>query len=132
MTTTETFWYTTDTGRTWNKQTGPTPPNGIGLEVLHFHPTKSDYLVWTGAKDCTHFNGNCHIEAYYTTDNGRNWKLIDTYVRNCNWARDKELLADPNQIICESYKIKQGNQLFFKMDNPFSSMWLGLPSSQST
>ncbi|KAK7677437.1 vacuolar protein sorting/targeting protein PEP1 [Cerrena zonata] len=118
ITTTETFWYTTDTGRTWNKLTAPTGPNGMGLEVLHFHPMRSDYLIWTGAKDCAHFNERCHIEAYFTTDNGRSWKLIDTYVRNCNWARDSELLADPNQIICESYKIKEGNQLFFKMDNP--------------
>ena len=79
---------------------------------------KSDYLIWSGQKDCAQFNPNCHIEAYYTTDNGRKWEIVETYVRNCNWARDKELLADPNQIICESYKNKEGNQMFFGMDNP--------------
>ncbi|CAL1713879.1 unnamed protein product [Somion occarium] len=118
ITNTETFFYTTDTGKTWNKLKGPTAPNPLGLDVLHFHPMKSDYLIWSGGQDCAHFGENCHVEAYYTTNNGRNWKLVDTYVRNCNWARDAELLADPNQIICESYKNKQGNQLFFKMENP--------------
>ena len=44
--------------------------------------------------------------------------MIDTYVRNCAWARDAELRIDPNQIICESYKIKEGSQRYFTIDNP--------------
>ena len=28
------------------------------------------------------------------------------------------MLVDPNQIICESYKTKQGNQRFFGLENP--------------
>ncbi|KAI0071571.1 Oligoxyloglucan reducing end-specific cellobiohydrolase [Panus rudis PR-1116 ss-1] len=118
LTPSERYWYTTDTGKTWIKMDGPLPPNGFGLQVLHFHPTKTDYLLWTGSKDCSHFNDNCHAEAFYSTDNGRHWHLIDRYVRNCAWARDAELKADPNQILCESYKEKEGNQLFFQMNNP--------------
>ncbi|KAH8091728.1 Oligoxyloglucan reducing end-specific cellobiohydrolase [Cristinia sonorae] len=112
------FWYTTDTGKTWNPLTGPTPPNSLGLQVLRFHPMKSDYLIWSGSQDCGGFGENCHVEAYYTLDNGRKWDLIDKYVRNCGWARDSQLFADPNQIICESYRNKQGSQKFFGLENP--------------
>ncbi|TCD61550.1 vacuolar protein sorting/targeting protein PEP1 [Steccherinum ochraceum] len=118
ITETNLFWYTTDTGRSWNHLPGPTPPNPLGLQVLRFHPQKSDYLIWSGAKDCEGFGENCHVEAYYSLDNGRNWNLIERYVKNCAWARDSQLFADPNQILCESYRDKRGNQRFFGMENP--------------
>lgn len=85
---------------------------------MHFHPLKSDYLIWSGSKNCESFTDPCHVEAFYTLDNGRSWERIDEYMRNCAWARDSELLIDPNQILCESYKIKEGNQRYFGMDNP--------------
>jgi hypothetical protein len=44
--------------------------------------------------------------------------LLETYVRNCAWARDATLFTDPTEIICESYKDKTGNQRFFQVDNP--------------
>lgn len=44
--------------------------------------------------------------------------MIEKYVRNCAWARDAELRVDPTQILCESYKIKEGSQLFFDLNNP--------------
>ncbi|KAL4245130.1 Vacuolar protein sorting/targeting protein 10 [Abortiporus biennis] len=112
------YWYTTDTGKTWNRLEAPATPNTFGLAVLQFHPSKSDYLIWSGSVDCQNFGRNCHAEAYYTTNNGRTWNFVEKYVRNCAWARDAELLADPNQILCESYKDKQGDQTFFGMKNP--------------
>ena len=113
------YYYTTDTGKSWNHLEAPLPPNQLGLVILHFHPGYSDWLIWTGSIGCEMpFSGNCRSEAHVTRDNGREWDLIDTYVRNCAWARDKELRVDPNQIICESYKVKQGSQGYFGMDNP--------------
>lgn len=94
------------------------PPNVFGLDILHFHPIQSDYLIWTGSRDCTGFAEQCHVETFYTRDNGRNWYDIDKYVRNCQWARDAELRIDPNQILCESYKVKEGSQKYFGLDNP--------------
>ncbi|KAI0630633.1 Oligoxyloglucan reducing end-specific cellobiohydrolase [Trametes polyzona] len=111
-------YYTTDTGKTWLPMTTRTVPNSFGLPVLHFHPTNTEYLIWTGQEGCEGFGENCHMEAHYSLKNGRDWTLIDKYVRNCAWARDAELLVDPNQILCESYKNKQGNQRSFGMDNP--------------
>jgi hypothetical protein len=44
--------------------------------------------------------------------------LVETYVRNCAWARDSELRIDATQILCESYKNKEGSQRSFQSDNP--------------
>ncbi|THH18916.1 hypothetical protein EW146_g2149 [Bondarzewia mesenterica] len=113
-----TVYFTTDTGQTWNTITAPTPPNNFGLQVLHFHPQKSDYLIWTGNRDCHMMGDSCHVDAAYSRDNGRKWYPIESYVRNCAWARDAELLVDPTQIICESYLDKKGSQRFFQTNNP--------------
>jgi hypothetical protein len=40
---------------------------------------------------------------------------VEKYVRNCAWARDKGLLVDPSQILCESFRDKTGSQRFFQL-----------------
>jgi hypothetical protein len=40
---------------------------------------------------------------------------VEKYVRNCAWARDKGLLVDPSQILCESYRDKTGSQRYFQL-----------------
>ncbi|KAI0057638.1 Oligoxyloglucan reducing end-specific cellobiohydrolase [Artomyces pyxidatus] len=119
------FYYTTDTGRSWNALPVPTVPNTFGAQVLHFHPENSDYLIWTGNEGCTGFAENCHAEAHFSRDNGRRWNLVEKYVRNCAWARDSGLLVDPSQIICESYKDKAGSQRFFNTGNNPLQLWGG-------
>jgi len=115
ITNTNKFYYTTDTGRTWIHQNAPTPPNTFGALVLHFHPENSDWIIWTGDEGCSDGGANCHAEAHFSRDNGRKWTRVESYVRNCAWARDKGLLVDPSQILCESYRDKTGSQRFFQM-----------------
>ena len=117
ITDTEQFYYTTDTGRTWNAGSAPTPPNTFGANVLHFHPT-SDLLIWTGNRDCNGRAENCRAEAQYSRDNGRSWVYVESYVRNCAFAKDKQLDADPTEIVCESYRDKKGSQRHLGGDNP--------------
>ncbi|KIK03719.1 hypothetical protein K443DRAFT_676547 [Laccaria amethystina LaAM-08-1] len=117
ITDTDTFFYTTDTGRTWIPAKAPTPPNTFGAQVIHFHPN-TDNLIWTGNRGCSAQARSCHAEAQYSRDNGRKWSLVDSYVRNCAWAKDAELNTDPNEIICESYRDKKGNQHSFQSENP--------------
>jgi hypothetical protein len=62
-------------------------------------------------------NSKCRAEAKYTRDHGRNWYDIDGYVKNCAWARDSLLEADPTEIICESYHEKSGAQRDFGVLN---------------
>ncbi|KAJ7695034.1 vacuolar protein sorting/targeting protein 10 [Mycena rosella] len=120
ITDTEKFYTTTDSGRSWNPMNAPTPPNSFRAQVLRFHPD-SDKLIWTGNKDCDQpLSMNCHAEAQYSRDNGRQWTFVENYVVNCAWAKDAKLDADPTEILCESYRDKIGSQRFFQGDNPLS------------
>lgn len=110
------MFYTKDTGKTWNSFSAPSRPNTFGAQILHFHPN-SDYLIWTGDADCDNNGPNCHAEAQYSTNNGGTWTLIEKYVRNCAWARDKQLKIDQTEVICESYRDKKGNQHYFPPTN---------------
>ena len=116
ITDSEKFHYTTDTGRNWHLATAPTPPNSFRAQVLHFHPN-SDFLIWTGNRDCGNGSPNCRAEAQFSRDNGRRWTFIESYVRNCAFAKDTSINADPNEIICESYREKSGNQRLFTSSN---------------
>ncbi len=111
-------YYTTDQGATWNWFSAPLPANGLGIGILDFHPDKSDWLIWTGSRDCTFSTGkDCHAEAWYSDTNGAKWEKIDSYVRTCSWGRDKKLMMDPRTIFCESYQDKRGNQRDFTAAN---------------
>jgi hypothetical protein len=86
-------------------------PNNLGIQILDFHPTKPDWLIFTGSEGCdSTVSQNCKAVAYYSTDHGRRWKKIEEYVRTCAWARDARLKIDEREIICESYKNKKGSQ----------------------
>ena len=106
------LYYTTDTGKSWNSVSTPMEPNNLGIPILDVHPTKADWLIYTGSTDCVStLSTNCHAVAYYSTNHGRSWKEIERYVKTCSWARDKRLKVDEREIICESYKNKKGSQL---------------------
>jgi hypothetical protein len=116
--------YTFDSGRTWDYFSAPNDANGLGIPILDFHPERSDWLIWTGSKDCTDAtSSSCHTSAYYTLDQGRTWTLLDDYVRICSWARDAAFHVDTSAIICESYATKEGNQKAFGADNPLQLIW---------
>lgn len=104
-------YYTTDSGKSWNYINTPADPNPFGIAMLDFHPTRGDWMIYTGSSDCKDtLSTKCRAVAYYTTDNGRRWNKIDEYVRQCSWARDERLKVDEKEIICESYRDKKGSQ----------------------
>ncbi|QRV73806.1 vacuolar protein sorting-associated protein [Ceratobasidium sp. AG-Ba] len=113
------MYYTTETARHWLPMNLPTTPNGLGINLLSFHPSQSDWLIFTGWRDCEGSDvSNCHSEAFYTLDNGRKWESLETYVRTCTWARTKDLRIDERLVLCESYRDKKGNQKSFGGENP--------------
>lgn len=104
-------YYTTDVGKNWLTFTPPTDPNGLGIPILDFHPTQSDWLIWTGQLDCGSITSTtCRSQSHYTTDNGRNWRAIESYVKTCSWARNSRLKIDERMILCESLTDKSGSQ----------------------
>jgi hypothetical protein len=105
-------YFTTDTGRSWLTMELPMTPNTLGIAMLDFHPTRADWLIFTGSVDCdSSVSATCRAVAHYSTDHGRRWKQVETYVRTCAWARDARLKIDEREIICESYRNKRGSQL---------------------
>ncbi|EJD34181.1 Oligoxyloglucan reducing end-specific cellobiohydrolase [Auricularia subglabra TFB-10046 SS5] len=103
--------HTTDTGRSWNNVSAPTDPNIFRVPVLAFHPKNEDWIIWTGAKG--HPGRDCHAVAHYSLDHGRSWHEVESYVRTCSLARDKDLKIDQQLILCESYRDKRGDQSTF-------------------
>ncbi|CAI2174094.1 5724_t:CDS:10 [Funneliformis geosporum] len=112
-------YYTDDFGETIKSLVVPAEPNGyLAPIILDFHPSKSEYLIYTVGKNCeTFYSENCHTEAFYTRNNGETWDLLDTYVVTCSWARDKNFKVSPDLIFCDSYRDKKGSQLSF-INNP--------------
>ncbi|KAL1407369.1 vacuolar protein sorting/targeting protein PEP1 [Vanrija albida] len=105
------IYFTKDTGRSWNWMRAPADANPLQISLLDFHPTKSDWLIFTGSFDCEETNSqNCRAVAYYSTDHGSRWNKMEEYVRNCQWARGEKLKINERLIICESYKNKKGTQ----------------------
>ncbi|CAH7670748.1 hypothetical protein PPACK8108_LOCUS5483 [Phakopsora pachyrhizi] len=114
----QTIYYTTDKGSSWNNLKTPMSPNLLGLPLLDFHPTRSDWLIWSGSEGClSREKANCKAVAFYTKDNGRYWSKIDDYVRVCSWGRDKKFKVEERAIYCESYLHKRGSQMGMT-DNP--------------
>ncbi|GAA99449.1 hypothetical protein E5Q_06148 [Mixia osmundae IAM 14324] len=107
--------YTTNRGEQWATFEAPMEANGLGIPVLDFHPTRAEWLLWTGSKDCTSsVSTTCQAVAFMSKDNGRNWKQIEHYIRTCSWARDKKFKIDETMIFCESYRTKSGSQRAFE------------------
>lgn len=111
ITESRTVHYTTDKGKSWNTFTAPLDPNNLGIPLLDFHPIRSDWLIWTGTKDCADADSStCRAVSYYTKNNGRSWDQLEEYVRVCTWGRDRKLKIDEKIIFCESYRDKKGSQ----------------------
>ncbi|POW02780.1 hypothetical protein PSTT_11522, partial [Puccinia striiformis] len=114
----QTIYYSTDKGSSWNHLRTPLEANLLGIPLIDFHPTRPDWLIWTGSEGCVEAKGeHCKAVAYYSKDNGRYWNKIDDYVRICSWARDKKFKADERLIFCQAYQHKRGSQKSMS-DNP--------------
>ncbi|KAJ3158678.1 vacuolar protein sorting/targeting protein PEP1 [Geranomyces michiganensis] len=88
----------------------PGPYNGLGLDILDFHPDKPDWYVFLGgARDCATKDAKCHTEAFWTKDNGKTWSSVETWANKCIWARDvnfKNPAIAEDAIFCTSFRYK--------------------------
>ncbi len=68
-----------------------------------------DWIIFTGETQCG-LGDSCHTEAYWTKDGGKQWTLLATYVRDCEWGRDAYFTQSQRSLIfCSQYKEKSGN-----------------------
>ncbi|KAL8916326.1 MAG: hypothetical protein Q9208_008593 [Pyrenodesmia sp. 3 TL-2023] len=131
VTTSNKHWYTINRGDTFGEfKTEAEPTRDRDLAALAFHADYKDYLIWTGAVDCDKSSGNCHNNAYYSTDRGAHWDVLRRYVRKCEFIK-KEGRGDQQKLVyCEQFKDeKLGGPLQLKSsDNWFADETLHFES----
>lgn len=68
---------------------------------MSFHPTKKDWIIWTGVTS-SKGGDDGHAVASISTDRGDSWKTLARYVRKCEFIYDERNL-----------KQKEGEKLIF-------------------
>ncbi|KAF8579723.1 Oligoxyloglucan reducing end-specific cellobiohydrolase [Ramaria rubella] len=117
---------TVNAGKMWNPIQVNYPANTLGVDVMSFHPQQSDWIIWVGSTpDCANLQSECRTEAEYTTNNGKSWDRIESYVKGCAWGRDTDLKIDSQLVICESYRDKKGSQYLFTQSSNPVELWVG-------
>lgn len=115
------LWFTNDAGKTFQELIVPLEPNILKAPILKFHRDHPDWLIFVGSiKGCHALSDqDCHTEAYYSTNGGKIWKSLATYVESCAWGRDA-LFEHPIETVlfCQTYRDKRGNQRGSLPNNP--------------
>jgi photosystem II stability/assembly factor-like uncharacterized protein len=98
-------YYTIDRGYTFKPFKTPLPPTQqTYLPPLAFHPQYKDWLIWTGAADCSSTSGDCHDDAYFSKNRGESWELLLRYVRRCEFEASENRPDSENLIFCEQHE----------------------------
>ncbi|RDL38307.1 Oligoxyloglucan reducing end-specific cellobiohydrolase [Venustampulla echinocandica] len=127
LTPTNKVYYSTERGENIRSFKAPQPPNIEGYPVMNFHWKHKDWIIWTGAKDCSSKEG-CHSVASISKDRGDEWKTLQRYVRRCEFIKEDKRLyltppseigketKDPEKLIYCEVREKEKNT---KVDNPW-------------
>ncbi|KAJ3028520.1 UNVERIFIED_CONTAM: vacuolar protein sorting/targeting protein PEP1 [Siphonaria sp. JEL0065] len=92
----------------------PAKFNQLNVQILDFHPTEPDYLVFVGSPGKCPTPSGCFTQVYLTLDSGKNWlnsgKPIETWATKCVWAWDSSFVGDgklgKDAVFCSSFKDK--------------------------
>ncbi|KAI9819558.1 MAG: vacuolar protein sorting/targeting protein PEP1 [Pycnora praestabilis] len=97
--------YSTNRGDSIREFKAPEQPNRDSLQILGFHPDHKDWLIWTGAKDCSLFDSeDCHSVAHISTNRGDDWNTLLRYVRKCKFVTQNGRVGSEKLIYCEQYQ----------------------------
>src|SRR4051812_17493703 len=102
------MWYTTDRGETFSRTELESEPNKLNIKLLDFHPKKQDWLLFMASTHCP--GSGCNSITYFSSDNGKSWKEIETWADKCMFGKDVEFSGSEDDVVfCSSYKNKQSN-----------------------
>ncbi|KAI6854545.1 Oligoxyloglucan reducing end-specific cellobiohydrolase [Hortaea werneckii] len=97
VTPSKTVFYSQNRGDKWHSFDAPEKPNQDHLQILQFHPTQKDWLIWTGhAKDQT--------IAHVSTKGGDDWETLLRSVRKCQFVYREDRPESDQLIFCEQYE----------------------------
>lgn len=97
---------TVDRGQKFEEFEAPKggPTHSERLQVLSFHKN-SNWLIWTGAEDCSGGSvSKCHNVAHFSDNRGRNWKAMLGFVRKCEFIKEQGRGKSEKLVYCEQYE----------------------------
>jgi len=108
LTATSKFYRSTDRGLhdSIHPYEAPQMPNPHRLQILQFHPTESDWLIWIGGEHCEKDGPECHTVASVSQKNGldKSWESLLPYVKKCAFVwREAGRHTDKKEVFCEQY-----------------------------
>jgi hypothetical protein len=97
-------YYSENRGVNFHHFEAPEAPNQDRVQILTFHPTQKDWLIWTGGKDCSGFGTDCHAVAHVSKKNGEDWSSLLRFVRKCQFVAREDRSGSDSMIFCEQYQ----------------------------
>jgi hypothetical protein len=109
LTATKKVYYSTDRGLrdSIHSFDAPQMPNTHQYQILQFHPTQSDWIIWVGGEHCEKSNDReCHTVASVSQRNGmaKSWESLMPYVKKCAFVwREAGRHVEEKEVFCEQY-----------------------------
>lgn len=104
----KTVHYTVNRGKSFGEFQAKAPPTRDKVQIMGFHEDKKDWLLWTGAVDCSSSKSDeCHSVTFYSEDRGDNWNTLARYVRKCEFIKKEGRKGGDKLeklIYCEKFK----------------------------
>ena len=94
-------YYSIDRGTVFDKFEAPVDPNQDQIQILSFHPKEKNWLIWTGARDCT--SVGCKTIAHVSTHRGDKWEPMLRSVRKCQFVYREGRDGSDKLVYCEQY-----------------------------
>lgn len=96
------IYYTTDRAKTFNHFKVPLSLSHSAVMPLSFSREDPHKVIFIGENGCDNpFSSKCTLSAYYSTDYGKSWDILENDVRECNWISGLTQKTDPNLILCD-------------------------------
>lgn len=97
-------FYSKDGAKDFHSFTAKTDPNQKGVQVLSFHPSQPDWLIWTGGEDCKSGGKGCQTVAQTSQNNGHEWKSLLSAVRKCQFVYMEDQGRSDQLVYCEQFE----------------------------
>ena len=95
-------YYSKNRGSSFSTFDAPEKPNMQKIQILSFHPTREDWLIWTGGKETT--AGVEQSIAHVSRHGGDGWVPLLRSVRKCQFVYREGRQDSDKLIYCEQYE----------------------------
>lgn len=107
ITPTKTVHYSKNFARSFNTFEAPEAPNHEQIQVLTFHPSNKDWLIWTGGRDCK--GDDCLTIAHVSKKGGDDWESLLRGVRKCQFVYREDRPESEQLVYCEVHADESRN-----------------------